>query len=51
MIFHCAISFWVIIYLTLSSNTPTAIPSAAPDPASPIKCSEPILLANKEAPT
>ena len=38
-------------YLTLNSNAPTAIPEAAPDPESPMKCSLPILLANKENPT
>lgn len=37
--------------LTFSSKTATAIPSAAPEPARPIKCSEPILLANRDAPT
>ena len=37
--------------LTLSSNAPTAIPAAAPDPARPMKCSLPMLLANKLAPT
>ena len=39
------------VQLTFNSNTATAIPSAAPDPAKPIKCSDPILLANKDAPT
>ena len=28
-----------------------AIPDAAPVPAKPIKCSDPMLLANKDAPT
>ena len=37
--------------LTLHSNAMVAIPDAAPLPASPIKCSLPILLENKEAPT
>ena len=37
--------------LTLNSNAPTPIPAAAPEPASPTKCSLPILLANNEAPT
>lgn len=36
---------------TLNSNAPTPIPPAAPDPAKPIKCSLPILLANSDAPT
>ena len=27
------------------------MPEAAPDPASPMKCSDPMLLANREAPT
>ena len=39
------------INLTLNSNAPTPIPAAAPDPESPMKCSLPILLANKEKPT
>ena len=37
--------------LTLSSNAAIPIPDAAPVPANPIKCPEPILLANKDAPT
>jgi len=37
--------------LTLSSKAPTATPDAAPDPASPMKCSLPMLLANSDAPT
>ena len=37
--------------LTLSSKVPRPIPEAAPDPASPMKCPEPILLANRDAPT
>ena len=39
------------VLLTFSSNAPTAMPAAAPEPASPIKCSLPILLANRLAPT
>ena len=34
----------------LNSHAPTANPLAAPDPASPMKCSLPILLTNREAP-
>lgn len=37
--------------LTFHSNAPTAIPAAAPVPASPTKCPLPILLLNKDAPT
>ena len=37
--------------MALSSNTATPIPEAAPDPANPTKCPDPILLANKDAPT
>jgi len=37
--------------LTLSSKAPTATPDAAPDPARPMKCSLPMLLANNDAPT
>ena len=37
--------------LTLSSKTPFPMPAAAPDPANPTKCPEPMLLANKDAPT
>ncbi|VDP37343.1 unnamed protein product [Schistosoma curassoni] len=33
-----------------NSNAPTAIPDAAPEPANPIKCSLPTLVANREAP-
>ena len=36
---------------TLSSNAATAIPEVAPEPASPMKCSLPMLLANSDAPT
>ena len=36
---------------TLNSKAPTAIPEAAPVPASPMKCSLPILLAKRENPT
>ncbi len=39
------------INMALSSNAPTPIPLAAPEPAKPIKCSLPILLANNDAPT
>lgn len=38
-------------HLTLSSNIEIAIPDAAPEPASPMKCPLPILLANRDAPT
>jgi hypothetical protein len=37
--------------VTFNSNAPTPKPLAAPEPANPIKCSLPILLANKLAPT
>ena len=37
--------------LTLNSKTAIPIPEAAAVPANPIKCPEPILLANNEAPT
>lgn len=37
--------------LTLSSNAAIPIPDAAPDPASPMKCPLPILLAKRDAPT
>ena len=36
---------------TFNSNAPTAKPDAAPEPASPIKCSDPILDAKSDAPT
>ena len=36
---------------TFNSKTPLPIPAAAPDPAKPTKCPDPILLANKDAPT
>ena len=51
------VSFFYGIYLfyefifTLNSKAPTAIPEAAPVPASPMKCSLPILLAKRENPT
>ena len=35
---------------TFNSKAPTAIPAAAPEPARPMKCSLPMLLANNEAP-
>ena len=37
--------------LTDSSKADMAIPEAAPVPAKPMKCPDPMLLANKEAPT
>ena len=37
--------------LTLSSKPDIPMPEAAPVPARPMKCPEPMLLANKEAPT
>ena len=37
--------------LTFNSKAPTEIPAAAPDPASPMKCSLPMLLAKRDAPT
>jgi hypothetical protein len=37
--------------LTLNSQAPTLIPLPAPEPDKPIKCSVPMLLTNKEAPT
>ena len=37
--------------MAFNSNAPALIPLAAPEPASPIKCSLPILLANNDAPT
>ena len=39
------------VKLTLNSKADMAIPEAAPVPANPIKCPDPMLLANKEAPT
>ena len=36
--------------LTLNSQAPTLMPWAAPDPESPMKCSVPMLLTNREAP-
>ena len=39
------------ILLTLSSKPAIPMPEAAPEPARPIKWPDPILLANKEAPT
>ena len=38
-------------WLTFSSNAPIPIPDAAPDPAKPMKCPDPILLAKSDAPT
>ena len=37
--------------IALSSKLPTPIPLLAPDPANPMKCSDPIFDANREAPT
>jgi hypothetical protein len=37
--------------LTLNSKAATEIPDAAPVPDNPMKCSLPMLLANREAPT
>ena len=37
--------------LTLSSKIEIAMPDAAPEPANPIKCPLPMLLANNDAPT
>jgi len=37
--------------ITLSSKTAMPIPLAAPEPASPMKCPLPMLLANSDAPT
>ncbi len=37
--------------LTLNSKAPTPIPVAAPVPERPMKCSLPMLLANRDAPT
>ena len=39
------------IMVAFSSKAPTPSPEAAPDPTSPMKCSEPMLLANTDAPT
>lgn len=36
---------------TFNSKTPWPMPEAAPDPAKPTKCPDPILLANNDAPT
>ena len=36
---------------TFNSKLPTLIPEAAPELAKPIKCPDPILLANNDAPT
>ena len=41
----------ILAKLTLNSKTATPIPVDAPDPARPIKCPDPILLANSDAPT
>ena len=41
----------VIAILTLNSKAAIPIPEAAPVPANPMKCPDPILLANNEAPT
>ena len=40
-----------LLLLTLNSNAPTAMPEAAPVPERPMKCSLPILLAKRDAPT
>ena len=37
--------------LTLNSKAAIPIPDAAPVPANPMKCPDPILLANNDAPT
>ena len=44
-------SGWTSSGLTLSSKPDIPMPEAAPVPARPMKCPEPMLLANKEAPT
>ena len=46
-----ALPQWFSKDLTLSSNIDMAMPEAAPAPARPIKCPDPILLANSDAPT
>ena len=45
------ITIMIVIDRTLNSHAPTPMPPAAPDPASPMKCSLPILLTNNDAPT
>ena len=37
--------------LTFNSKDAIPIPEAAPDPANPIKCPDPMLLAKRDAPT
>ena len=39
------------LILTLNSKAAIPMPEAAPVPAKPMKCPEPILLANNDAPT
>jgi hypothetical protein len=41
----------ISVIIDENSNAAMAMPDAAPLPAKPIKCTLPILLANKEAPT
>ena len=49
--FNYGDKFYDEFIFTLNSKAPTAIPEAAPVPASPMKCSLPILLAKRENPT
>ena len=49
--YSCYVSFISMLFLTFISNAPTPIPEAAPVPDSPMKCSLPMLLAKREAPT
>ena len=53
-IYVLSLNIWQLIHkliLTNHSNKTRAIPAAAPAPAKPTKCSLPILLENKDAPT
>ena len=47
----CEIKIIYIKDITFNSNPEIAIPEAAPNPAKPMKCPLPTLLANKDAPT
>lgn len=44
-------TFFILEPLTFHSYAMAPIPAAAPDPAIPMKCPLPMLLANSEAPT
>lgn len=47
----CAFYYSLKMIITLNSKEATPKPLAAPEPANPIKCSLPMFVANKEAPT